>query len=376
MRNLILRHERQYNKQYNAIQRWINNIVSFEEPDSVIQRSGSGMNEKWENSPSTVSPTYLENPVHLSTVLKFLGNNRRYLEDVPWNKRGYVAFNADGRRRGVSNDDFDKLRMEEDLEYIGIDSDYEIVEFDDEFEREELLFSVTVDNKLKRITVIFRGSENVSDWKANFDIRLSQIEMLGEEHENIRAHSGYYQYLFGQSASGRVKFQQIMDVLKKLHNNPQYSDYSLFTTGWSLGGALASLAGFVLSSLMETETSFFKGPVTMITFGSPPVGNRAYEQKFQEMEKEGKLFYIRVSTNEDLVPRFGDFAGRLSPFVHNGINMNVHQGSKMDIGRGNLWEGETSIEFHYLFRYLIGLQHEDNKAILAMSVEEIYKNYG
>lgn len=376
MRNLILRHERQYNKQYNTIQRWINNIVSFEEPDSVIQASGSGMNEKWENSPSIVAPTYLENPVHLSTLLNFLGNNRRYFQDVPWHKHGFVAFNAVGRRRGVSNDDFDKLRIEEDLEYIGIDSDYEIVEFDDEFEKDELLFSVTVDNKLKRITVIFRGSENAADWKANFDIRLSKIEVLGEEHEDIQAHRGYYQYLFGQSASGRVKFQQIFDVLKKLHSNPQYSDYSLFTTGWSLGGALANLCGFVLSLLMETETSFFKGPVTMITFGSPPVGSRAYERKFQEMEKEGKLFYIRVSTNEDLVPRAGVFAGRLSPFVHNGINMNVHQESKMDIGRGDFFEGKASVEFHYLFRYFIGLKHEDNRAILAMSVEDIYKNYG
>ena len=68
-------------------------------------------------------------------------------------------------------------------------------------------------------------------------------------------------------------------------------DYSLFVTGHSLGGSLATLFGYFLAQEDDlTENT----QVTLYTFAAPPVGDRDFDKVFTRLENDGKLRHARI----------------------------------------------------------------------------------
>lgn len=78
---------------------------------------------------------------------------------------------------------------------------------------------------------------------------------------------------------------------------------SITLTGHSLGGALSILTAYEIAARglnkRQTNSGEENIPVTVFTFGSPPVGNAVFRKKFEEMN----LKALRVVEVYDLIPK-------------------------------------------------------------------------
>lgn len=130
------------------------------------------------------------------------------------------------------------------------------------------------------VLVAFRGTVSVANWYTN--VRISQEPHVPLEDppwlrplwrspawgaKRPRVHSGFWM------AYESVRSELLDDVRRCLTEVP---NRRVMVTGHSLGGALATLCAFdcrVQLGLSELD-------VTVITFGSPRVGNRAFTRRF------------------------------------------------------------------------------------------------
>ena len=119
--------------------------------------------------------------------------------------------------------------------------------------------------------VVFRGSEEKSDWKTNFNFPMTDDSF-------DRIHTGFL------IATLRISAEIIHDV----------GDLSrpLYITGHSLGGACAT----VLAHLFDKKRIHFK---EVVTFGQPRVFGAPTARQFQARNRY-KVF--RYQNNNDLVP--------------------------------------------------------------------------
>ena len=137
--------------------------------------------------------------------------------------------------------DEEKNRLEKELDVIKI----RLVETFDNSGTQAILVSSDM-----FIALAFRGTEatSIKDIKADADAKIRQCETGG------RIHSGF------NEAFGRVE----VEIQNKI-NADEFKKKSLFITGHSLGGALATIA--------TKKLSHNGGIAACYTFGSPRVGN-------------------------------------------------------------------------------------------------------
>tara|TARA_B100001093_G_scaffold470092_1_gene491320 strand:+ start:3509 stop:4540 length:1032 start_codon:yes stop_codon:yes gene_type:complete len=137
---------------------------------------------------------------------------------------------------------------------------------------------VTVSHKEKRITFIFRGSNELIDWV--HDLLICKRELPNGTY----VHLGFYKSLFS------------CDLYYKLKNDfisltNEYQDYNIYITGHSLGGGLATLFSYFLSEITEQN-------LTVITFASPRVGNKNWADDFNS---RSNLRHYRFVNKRDIV---------------------------------------------------------------------------
>ncbi|KAL7541154.1 hypothetical protein ACHAXR_010672 [Thalassiosira sp. AJA248-18] len=185
-------------------------------------------------------------------------------------------------------------------------------------------------------------------------------------------------------AENYSKVYQIIDVLEQLYAckdeaGRDYSDYELYITGHSLGGALTQLLAFVLAG--SEEASFIPKPINAISFASPIVGDKNYLEEFQKLEKDNKLRHIRVSNNNDVVPY------QVPGFRQTGVNFHVKEGKKMEVKYLNpksllsQCRFKSSIPKHGLGSYFSRLYAKDkhgnllNGDVLRKTIEQLYEDY-
>lgn len=110
------------------------------------------------------------------------------------------------------------------------------------------------------------------------DLQVLQVPFNSQGVSNAsdaRAHQGFL------SAYNSVASDVIATVSSELDANP---DYSLITTGHSLGGAIASIAGVSLASNIPNT------PLQIFTFGQPRTGNAAYAQLAESLVGADNIF--------------------------------------------------------------------------------------
>lgn len=168
-------------------------------------------------------------------------------------------------RKGVLIDILNSTQNAELLEYIS-DADT------------DLQVAVTISHVNKRICIVFRGSESMSDWY--YDLCLFKKKI----HENIHVHRGFYNQLTINNND-----EKITSVVKKALE--KYPDYKIYTCGHSLGGALCTLYGYLLSEQIENN-------VIIVSFASPRVGNSGWKTAF---DKKQNLTHMRITNNNDIV---------------------------------------------------------------------------
>lgn len=120
--------------------------------------------------------------------------------------------------------------------------------------------------------LVLRGSVSIEDWRTNFNFKLSEIET---DIGIVRIHSGFLE------AYREFEAELHADIKTLIGDN-----IGLYTTGHSLGGALAQIASAALK--IENLAACY-------SFGAPRIGT----QKFDEYVK---CPHYRIVNSWDVVP--------------------------------------------------------------------------
>jgi len=181
-------------------------------------------------------------------------------------------------------------------------------EYDDKHQEHELVYAVAVDDINKRVTLVFRGTDNelsfYSNWTTNAYVAKTTVDLPDQlkgkvDFETVNLHSGFYNYLFSATFDDtddpeKTKIDEIMDDVKPLlAANP---DYKLYVTGHSLGAAMSGLVSFFLAC----DTDIPK-PVTCINFASPRIGDWNYLNAVQVLEQTHQLRFCRLNNDKDSI---------------------------------------------------------------------------
>ncbi|XP_076882944.1 uncharacterized protein LOC143531556 isoform X2 [Bidens hawaiensis] len=156
------------------------------------------------------------------------------------------------------------------------------------------------DSARNRLVVAFRGTEQVR-WK---DLRtdlmmvpagLNPERIGGDFKEEVQVHSGFL------SAYDSVR-TRILSLIKTATGyqeedaDQQVSEWHVFVTGHSLGGALATLLALELTSSQLAKRGAIS--VTMYNFGSPRVGNKKFAEVYNQRVKDS----WRIVNHRDIIP--------------------------------------------------------------------------
>lgn len=194
----------------------------------------------------------------------------------------------------------------------------------------ELVYCIFRDDERRRLVVTFRGSITLSDWI--HDARVNMVampnpgHMEGQETEVCRIHGGFDKYLFQANKNNHgneSKFDQILKKLKLLLL--KHAGYSVHLTGHSLGGAASTLFAFKLAYDDEIPK-----PITVISFGSPKVGDGNFCRAFHSLEQDGKVRHLRIINDDDLVPAipFATLPSSDGTFLYRDVGITLKQLSR------------------------------------------------
>jgi hypothetical protein len=301
-------------------------LVDFYKPNLIMTQ----MNEEEER---IIHNTYMKHSVSFQNILEFLKHNRQYLKQNDIG--GNIEFQHLTDKKSM---DLSKMYTEKTIESLSR-FDGEIVDYMDKFTNKYgLVYAITLNRTMKRITVVFRGTVGGTDFLADANFSHDK-DVFSDLNNDVKVHSGFASYLFKRvKGEERTKYDRIVAALKEIYENDldkeERDEYKVVVTGHSLGGALANLFGFTLS-VREGEKGdcpLFRY-IRVVTFAGPVVGNTGYDNVFREQELKHKLHMIRVSNRGDLVPTNPTSLD----YTQNGVNMHVKGfGKEMELKYGNM----------------------------------------
>ena len=170
----------------------------------------------------------------------------------------------------------------------------------------DLQVAITISQKTKRISIVFRGSESKSDWY--YDLQFFKINL----HDDVYVHKGFWNQLHINNNYKKIKNK--VDELLAIEEN---KDCEVIVTGHSLGAALSTLFGYEYSREIPQK-------VTVISFASPRVGNAGWRKAF---DAQYNLIHYRITNNRDAVT-----AAPMILYKHVGINIHLSE-TKTEIFR-------------------------------------------
>jgi hypothetical protein len=133
------------------------------------------------------------------------------------------------------------------------------------------------DDKRKEIVVAFRGTQQIFDFITDFAISLIPLHSPGVTNvEGAYAHAGFL------TAYNSVAPHVISVVKSQLAAHP---DYTIVSTGHSLGGSLASIASLSLKANLPANAT-----VKLYTFGQPRTGNSVYASLVETALGDSNIF--------------------------------------------------------------------------------------
>ncbi|UNI19643.1 hypothetical protein JDV02_005818 [Purpureocillium takamizusanense] len=150
---------------------------------------------------------------------------------------------------------------------------------------------IALDHTRREIILAFRGSDNIRNWITNFVFAREDCDLVA----NCKVHSGFrkaWQEIADATTHGlEAATRACSSSSSSPHGN---DDYKVVIAGYSLGGAVATLAAAHLRRAGLVADVF--------TFGSPRVGNDAFAN-FVTSQPGGRSW--RVTHRDDPVPRLG-----------------------------------------------------------------------
>lgn len=203
---------------------------------------------------------------------------------------------------------------------------YDIYRF---FDINGVQVAITLNHTDKRINIIFRGSDQFSDWFYNFFLLKKHI------NNNIRVHSGFNKLLCKNNL-----YSDIINEINQLKN--KYTTYKINIVGHSLGGALATLFAYYLSCYITSNIYIF-------TFASPRVGNKYWAHTFNNKEN---LIHYRFVNQKDIitaVPYISYY--HCGHYININNNRNINFINKLEYLDNKSIKKINSIKDHCIDRY-------------------------
>lgn len=220
------------------------------------------------------------------------------------------------------------------------------VVYNDHNHKKELVYGIFLDSIKEDIIVSFRGTTTTNDILADLNGSFKTLENpighVNGQPEKILIYKGFYDYLFTKTESivkASVKVNHLMgdkmietklDEVKRtvLDLQKENPDFSVYITGHSLGGALATLFSFFLS--VESDDVIRK-PISCVSFASPKTGNWDYARAFRHQELAGSLRHLRVHNHRDPIPPLPPI---LFPFAFRRKKLYRHVGISLLLKKG------------------------------------------
>lgn len=191
-----------------------------------------------------------------------------------------------------------------------------LTHFVDENSDVDMVYAIGVDQFRKRITVAFRGSVTTTDFQKDAMISLNRqpnpVRAIdSNQEETMGIHHGFYDYLLRPRENDMNKYQEIIDHVKALFQQPEYRrNYKLYVTGHSLGGALATLFSLHAAASAGLPDDIIPKPVCCISVASPRVGDRNFQEAFLRLEEQGLLRHLRIANDRDPVTMMPSATGK------------------------------------------------------------------
>lgn len=144
---------------------------------------------------------------------------------------------------------------------------------------------VFLENPLKQLSVIaIRGSASATDWCSPTEPSKIKYEFVKEIKKDIDAKNEelVYPKIYGKSRQS-IKIRSgfiaaYLSIRNTIHSYIQNSNHTCYhITGYSLGGALATLCAIDVQYIFGKQIL-----VEAYTFGSPPVGNAAFVESYNQ----------------------------------------------------------------------------------------------
>mmetsp|Transcript_9491 Transcript_9491/g.19675 ORF Transcript_9491/g.19675 Transcript_9491/m.19675 type:complete len:903 (-) Transcript_9491:132-2840(-) len=182
-----------------------------------------------------------------------------------------------------------------------IDSHLEVMRFGDATQN-DIGYTIMVDRDKKLIHVTFHiTSESQNHWLFKFDHVTSKCNPIRDNYvgkrDAIDIHAGLAWYLMSErKGTGMSKMQEIFDNIDFVGREIALSgNYQLGITGYSLGGAFATLVGFYAAA--SDQLAHIR-KVKVFAFDSPGVGSSSFVHSHRYLEKTGKLQHASFSCND------------------------------------------------------------------------------
>jgi len=210
-----------------------------------------------------------------------------------------------------------------------VKSKAQVVWLQDWFPIKDCIYAISVDEKKKRVLVVFRGATTRADWNHGFDAAMKKTQNpVKDTYEGkkqiVTIHRGFHTYLFRtRKDTSTRKYDEIANKVYEYGNKIIGSDFTVTVNGYSLGGALSILFGFYAS----TDDRFTQnGPVKIFSYGSPYAVGHAFADAFRHQERKKKVQHARFYNSNDIVahlPLNMKPTKRGSNFVHVGVDVKL-----------------------------------------------------
>ncbi|KAJ9063576.1 hypothetical protein DSO57_1039435 [Entomophthora muscae] len=171
------------------------------------------------------------------------------------------------------------------------------------------LAAIAVNKKQKRIVVSYRGTVTFQNLLDDFDFQMTSIPGLAEE---VQVHRGFYLHYLSL-------YYPVRAAMTRYIESPAYANYTLQITGFSLGGAIGTIALPGWISFLEEKKD--KRNVELFTYSSPRAGNAHFADYINGLN----VPVTRYTFQNDLVPHTPP---RSANYVHVGVE--IHQEITLD----------------------------------------------
>eukprot|EP00733_Pompholyxophrys_punicea_P000416 Pompholyxophrys_punicea_v1_NODE_114_length_3391_cov_11.826439.p1 type:complete len:789 gc:universal NODE_114_length_3391_cov_11.826439:976-3342(+) len=197
--------------------------------------------------------------------------------------------------------------------------------------KSDTVAAIFYDPNAKRVVVSFRGTSSVDNAITDIKLRYGFFIFRNHNSANLSATAPSFLLLHEGFRNAYLTIQKDVTIAAA-HALTHFSATTIYVTGHSLGGALASLFSF------DFKLQYPLFEIVCYTFGQPQVGNFRYAQEYNRLVP--KTF--RVVNDADLVTR----AYRL--LVHHNHEVVIDK-------QGNVLELATFLERVFLTSPALGL---------------------